>query len=111
SQLVEKYNRAQIAVHKQVKAASAARAAATSARTSYVRAHQEFAQIIQAQYESGGLGAAGALLDSSSGTNYLDRLDTLDMVSTHNAQVVEAVSRARAAADGAAAHANDLLEF
>jgi peptidoglycan DL-endopeptidase CwlO len=111
SQLVEKYNRAQIAVHKREKAAKAARAVAASARSSYIRAHQEFAQIIQAQYESGGFGAAGALLDSSSGTNYLDRLDTLDMVSTHNAQVVEDVARARDTASDAAAHANDLLEY
>jgi cell wall-associated NlpC family hydrolase len=111
SQLVEKYDRAQIAVQKREKAAKAARADAAVARASYVRAHTEFAQIIQAQYESGSFGAAGALLDSSSGTNYLDRLDTLDMVSNHNAQVVDAVSHAQETADTAAAHANDLLQF
>jgi peptidoglycan DL-endopeptidase CwlO len=70
-----------------------------------------FTQIIQAQYESASLGAAGALLDSSSGSNYLDRLDTLDMVSTHTAQIVEAVAQARDDADTASSKASDLLAY
>jgi peptidoglycan DL-endopeptidase CwlO len=109
SQLVEKYNRVQIAVEHRQKAADKASAAAAQARSAYRQAHLEFAQLVQAQYESDDFGAAGALLDSSSGSNYLDRLDTLDMMSTHNAQVVGAVAQARDQADNAAARANRLL--
>jgi cell wall-associated NlpC family hydrolase len=110
SQLVEKYNQAQVAVQRRVKAAKQARLDAALAREAYGQAHREFAQIVKAQYESGGsFGAASALLDSSSGSNYLARLDTLDMVTTHNAQVVGAVSDARDEAVNAANRAADLL--
>jgi cell wall-associated NlpC family hydrolase len=109
TQLVEKYDRAQVAVQRREKAARAAQAAAAKAGVAYDRAHAIFTQIVQAQYESTSLGAAGALLDSSSDNNYLDRLDTLDMVSTHTAQVVAAVSQARDSATKAADQAKALL--
>jgi cell wall-associated NlpC family hydrolase len=109
SQLVEKYDRAQVAVQQRQNAARAAESAAARARAVYGQAHREFSEIIQAQYEGGSFGAASALLDSSSGSNYLLRLDTLDMISTHTAQVVEAVSRARDTAASAADKAAGLL--
>jgi cell wall-associated NlpC family hydrolase len=109
SQLVEKYNHAQVEVQRREKAATRAQAEAAKARAVYRQAHVEFAQLAMAQYESDDFGAAGALLGSSSGTNYIDRLDTLDMVSTHNAQVVSAVAAAREKAAAAAGRANDLL--
>jgi cell wall-associated NlpC family hydrolase len=109
TQLVEKFDRAQVAVERREKAVKAAQTTATKARAAYRQAHLEFAQIVQMQYESGSFGAAAALLDSSSGSNYLDRLDTLGMVSTHTAEVVDAVSQARDAADGAAERATNLL--
>ncbi|HVI19957.1 MAG TPA: C40 family peptidase [Gaiellales bacterium] len=109
SQLVEKFDRAQVGVQRREEAARTAQAAAVQARRDDRRAHVEFTQLIQAQYESDNLGAAGALLDSSSGTNYLDQLTTLDMVSTHTAQVVGAVGRAREEATTAAAAAERLL--
>ena len=107
--LVEQYDRAQVAVQRRQKAAKQAEAVAADARSAYRQAHLEFAQFVQAQYESDNFGVAGALLDSSSGSNYLDRLDTLDMVSTHNAQIVSAVSDARDAAASAAAKAERML--
>jgi peptidoglycan DL-endopeptidase CwlO len=109
SQLVERFDHAQVAVQRREKAAKSAQALAAKARAAYRKAHVEFAQIVQAQYESGGFSAAGALLDSSSGSNYLDRLDTLDMVTTHTAQIVEAVSQSRDTATTAAAKADTLL--
>jgi cell wall-associated NlpC family hydrolase len=109
SQLVEKYDRAQVQVQRREKAAQRAEAAAAQARAAYRQAHLQFAQLAQAQYESDDLGAAAALLDSSSGTNYLDRLNTLDMVSSRNAQIVSAVSQARDQATNAAATAEHLL--
>lgn len=107
--LVEKFDRAQVTVQRRAKAAKKADAVAEKASSAYHRAHLEFAQFVQAQYESDNFGAAGALLDSSSGSNYLDRLDTLDMVSTHNAQIVDAVSQARQTATDAATQAEQLL--
>jgi cell wall-associated NlpC family hydrolase len=110
SQLVEKYNHAKVAVQNREKAAKQARVDAAKARAAYREAHLEFAQFVRAQYESGGsLGAASALLDSSSGSNYLDRLDTLDMVSSHNALVVGTIADARDEAAQAATRATRLL--
>ena len=107
--LVEKYDHAQVEVQKREKAAAAARDVAATARAAYHLAHLQFAQFVQAEYESDNFGVAGALLDSSSGSNYLDRLDTLDMVSTHNAQVVDSVAQAREAAATASTRADQML--
>jgi cell wall-associated NlpC family hydrolase len=109
TQLVEKYDRAQVLMHKRQKAALAAQRTARKASAEYATAHAQFAQIIQAQYESATLGAAGALLDSSSDNNYLDRISTLDMVSTHNAQVVAAVAQSRDTAKSSAQQATSLF--
>jgi peptidoglycan DL-endopeptidase CwlO len=109
SQLVDKYDTAQVQVHQREKAAVAAQRVAGKANTSFEAAHAKFAQVVQAQYESGSFGAAGALLDSSSTDNYLARLDTLNMVSTHLAQVVHDVSAARSAATQAVHRADSLL--
>jgi peptidoglycan DL-endopeptidase CwlO len=109
TQLVERYDRAQVAVQNREKSARQARVVAAKARAAYHVAHVQFAQFVQAQYESDNFGVAAALLDSSSGSNYLDRLDTLDMVSTHNAQIVDSVGQAREVATTAAAHAEQML--
>ena len=110
TQLVEKFDRAQVLMQKRQKAAVAAQATAKRASVAYARAHGQFAQVIQAQYENETLGAAGALLDSSSDNNYLDRIDTLDMVSTRNAQIVTAVAQARDTATSSATKATALFK-
>ncbi|HVU91818.1 MAG TPA: C40 family peptidase [Jatrophihabitans sp.] len=109
SQLVEKFDHAQVLVQRREKAAAAARQQARSAELAYAGAHDKFRLMIQAQYESGGFGAAAALLDSSSDTNYLDRLQTLNVASKHMAQVVGNVSAARDDAEAASAKARNLL--
>jgi peptidoglycan DL-endopeptidase CwlO len=109
TQLVEKYDHAQVLVQRREKAATAAERAAAKAGADYRAAHTKFALVIQAQYESGSFGAAGALLDSSSGTNYLDRLESLNVASNQMAQVVKQVSTARAAATDAATTADAML--
>jgi cell wall-associated NlpC family hydrolase len=109
TQLVEKFNQAKIAVTKREHAAGAAQTAALRANTAYNTAHEQFIVMIQAQYETSSFGAAGALLDSSSDSNYLDRLQTLDMISTHTAEVVNEVAQARASAATAAHTAQQLL--
>jgi cell wall-associated NlpC family hydrolase len=109
SQLVEKYNQAQVVVQRQQVVARKAQLVANKANAIYNKAHAQFAQVAQLEYESGSLGAAGALLDSSSDHNYIERLETLNMISAHNAQVVEQVSGAHVAATKAQKHATALL--
>jgi cell wall-associated NlpC family hydrolase len=109
TQLVEKYNQAQVAVQQREKAAQSAQAGAAKARADFNQAHALFAQIVQAQYETDSLGATGALLSSSSDNNYLERLQSLGMMSTHTAQVVGQVSDARDAAGKAAKKSSELL--
>jgi cell wall-associated NlpC family hydrolase len=109
SQLVEKFDHAQVLVQRRQKAAAAAQQEARTAGAAYTSVHDKFRLMIQAQYESGGFGAAAALLDSSSDTNYLDRLETLNVASKHMAQVVGDVSHARDLAVAASGKARSLL--
>jgi cell wall-associated NlpC family hydrolase len=109
TQLVEKFDQAQVTVQHREKAADAARQVAAKADAAYRAAHAQFTQVIQAQYESGSLGAAAALLDSSSDNNYLERLATLNLISTHLAQVVRDVTTSRTTAQSAASKAAALL--
>ncbi|MDT4926815.1 MAG: peptidoglycan DL-endopeptidase CwlO [Pseudonocardiales bacterium] len=109
SQLVEKYDHAEVVVGQREKTARAASRASAKAAASYTQAHAAFAQMIQAQYESGSFGAAAALLDSNSDSNYIDRIDTMNMISAHTAQVVKQVSQARDAAAASSTKASSLL--
>ncbi|MGI8679126.1 MAG: C40 family peptidase [Jatrophihabitans sp.] len=109
SQVVEQYNQARVLVGAREKQAARAKQAASSSTAGYRRAEVAFAQNVQARYEAGSLGAAGALLDSSSGPNYLDRLSTLNLMSSHDADVVGRVADARAQATEHAKTAKDLL--
>jgi peptidoglycan DL-endopeptidase CwlO len=109
SQLVEQYNSAVVTLGKAQQAASAAQAAARVAAASYSAASSTFTRTIQAQYESGGMSSGGALLASDSGANYLNRLDTLRLLSNHDANVVDRVSAAHAAAQSKAAAAGAAL--
>jgi cell wall-associated NlpC family hydrolase len=108
-QLVEKFNQARIQVDKRARAAAAARATAARATRAYNRANITFTRTVQAQYESGGMSMGGALLDSDSGNNYIDRLDTMNLLSSHDADVVTAVTRTHAVATQKAALARTLL--
>jgi cell wall-associated NlpC family hydrolase len=87
-QLVERFNRANNAYHEAKIAAGKAQGAYRAAAAQLDQAQQEFAASAAAQYEGGAFSSTGALLSSSSGTSYLDQLDTLSMLSQHNAQVV-----------------------
>jgi peptidoglycan DL-endopeptidase CwlO len=109
TQLVEKFDQAQQAVATRNQQSTAAARAAHTAAANYTRTRAQFVQIIQAQYEGQSFGAAAALLDSHSGTSYLDRLTTLDMISAHTAQVVKNVSQSRDAARSALARADNML--
>ena len=109
TQLVEKYNRARIKVTKAETAATTAHNRAVAARASYLAASDALTRVVQAQYESGGMSAGGALLASNSDSNYLARLDTMKLLSSHDANVVTAVATARTAANAAATAADSAL--
>jgi peptidoglycan DL-endopeptidase CwlO len=108
-QLVERYNRANNAYHASRAAAARAAAAYRVAVGHLEQAQHEFAASAAAQYEGGSFSSTGALLSSSSGASYLDRLDTLSMLSSHNAQVVSSFSATQKQAAQAKMQAKRLL--
>jgi cell wall-associated NlpC family hydrolase len=87
-QLVEKYNQANNAYQTTKAAAAKASAVYAQAQRRLTEAQNLLAQSAAAQYEGGTYSATGALLSSTSGSSYLDQLDTLSMLSQHNAQIV-----------------------
>jgi cell wall-associated NlpC family hydrolase len=95
TQLVEKFNQARLLVQQRQAEAEAAQASADKAQAALDRANTTFEQMVQAQYETGQLSAAGALLSSDNGNNYLDRLATLDLMSNRDADVVAMLDHAR----------------
>ncbi|MCW2494372.1 C40 family peptidase [Jatrophihabitans sp.] len=109
TQLVEKYNQAQIAVTARQQAAAKAQAAEAAAKATVDEAGVELSRSALAQYEGGAFSAAGALLSSNGGTNYLDQLDTMQMISAHAAQVVSSFTTAQNAATAAKNKADELL--
>jgi cell wall-associated NlpC family hydrolase len=98
TQLVEQFNQARVLVQHRQREAVAAKHAADRARAELQRANASFTEMLQAQYETGQLSAAGALLDSESGGNAVARLNTLDLLSNRAADVVARVETARRAA-------------
>jgi cell wall-associated NlpC family hydrolase len=108
-QLVERYNRANIAYHDAKTVAAKAEGVYRAAAAKLNQAQQEFAASAAAQYEGGAFSSTGALLSSSSGTSYLDQLDTLSMLSQHNAQVVSSFEATQKTAAHAKKQAQDTL--
>lgn len=109
-QLVERYNRANIAYHAARRAANNADAVYRVAASRLDAAQHEFASSAAAQYEGGAFSSTGALLSSDSGSSYLDQLDTLTMLSSHNAQVVSSMAATQKAAADAKHRAEDLYQ-
>ncbi len=109
SQLVDQFDGAQTEVgRKRAQAAAAQRVAHIAARH-LAYAHAKLSASAVAMYEGGSFSATGALLNSDSGSSYLDQLDTLSMLSSHNSQMVSDFSAAQRHAKDARAQANDLL--
>ena len=107
-QLVERYNQATEAYRAARESAARAATAARVAAARLAEANRQLSASAVAQYEGGSYSTTGALLSSPSGASYLDQLDTLSMLSSHNAQIVSsyaATQRQAAAATHAAARA------
>jgi peptidoglycan DL-endopeptidase CwlO len=109
TQLVEKYDQAQVDVAGRQKAAVAGTRNAAKLRAEFERARLVLSQTVAAQYEGGAFSATGALLSSASGESYLDQLTTMSIVSAHTAQILTQLSHARAAVTAARRHAAGLL--
>lgn len=109
SQLIEQYDQARIDVAHRRAAADKAQTAATKAAKHLSAARHLLGQSFSALYEGGSFSATGALLTSDSGSSYLSRLDTLSMMSEHNAQMVREVTAVKKQASAARDKANTLL--
>jgi cell wall-associated NlpC family hydrolase len=107
--LAEKYNQAQIDVQAKQQAATAAGRAAGQAQTAFLTARGEFRQVVTARYETASFSAAGALLTSNSGDNYLSKMSQLSLLTSHRGDIVAQISAAQAKAQSAKARAADLL--
>ena len=104
-QLVEQYNQATIAYRDTKKSAAKATATYRAVEAQLTKANALLSASAAAQYEGGSFSTTGALLSSDSGSSYLDQLDTLSMLSSHNAQIVSSYAatqkQAKAAKDKA----------
>jgi peptidoglycan DL-endopeptidase CwlO len=109
AQLVEQYDQVQSDVVSRKAAAARAQQVATVTEAEFGQARDQLAATVVAQYEGGAFSATGALLSSDSGQSYLDRLATLSMISTHNAQLVTNLTVAKKHADVATEQAQVLL--
>jgi cell wall-associated NlpC family hydrolase len=109
TQLVEKFNQAQVDVDAKQKTADAARRAAIRSQAVYARARIQLSQTVVARYEGGSFSATGALLSSSDGQSYLDQLNTLSAMSSHTAQMIARANAARTTFTSAEHKAKSLL--
>src|SRR5690242_15740966 len=107
-QIVEKYNQATVTYKKTRTQAAQAEAAYRSAQRRLDKAQAQLAQTAVAQYEGGTFSTTGALLSSDSGSNYLDQLQTLSMLSQHNSQVVSSFAAVQKQAKDAKIKADNL---
>ena len=99
--LTEKYNLAQTDVATKQKQAVAAQTAATTAARDYAISREQFRELVTAQYEGANYSAAGVLLTSQNGQNYLEKMSQLGLVATHRGDVVGQLDAAKATADTA----------
>jgi cell wall-associated NlpC family hydrolase len=110
-QLSEQLNLAVADVAAKQTALAAAQTAATNAATEYAKQRALLAATFTAQYEgSTNFSQTGALLNSSSGAEYADKLTTLGMMSAHRADVLTKVTSAKTSATTAQATADGLLK-
>lgn len=103
--LAEQYNKARIDVAKAENTASLAQQRVRTVGVQYLQAQTAFARQAQAEYQASSLGSAGALLASDSGAEYLQRLDTLGMIATHDSDVLDRLKTMRTTARAARADA------
>ena len=107
--LAERYNQATAEVKTDQQAAAAAQRQALAAATDFDTARARLRQTVTAQYESAAFSHTGALLTSQDGQNYLDRLSTLSLISSHRAEIVTQIQAVHTRAESAQKKASTLL--
>jgi cell wall-associated NlpC family hydrolase len=110
-QLAEQLNLVIADVATKQKALAAAQSTATAAAAEYAKQRLLLTATFTAQYEGGSsFSRTGALLNSSSDTEYADKLTTLNLMSAHRADVLSTVGTAKAASTTAQTAADGLLK-
>jgi peptidoglycan DL-endopeptidase CwlO len=107
--LAEQYNKAAADVQTQQKSADAAQRDALTAAADFDKARAQLRQTVTAEYESASFSRAGALLTSTNGQSYLDAMNTLNLISTHRAEIVAQINSVHAQAQAAQKKATTLL--
>lgn len=109
TELVERFNQAQVDVDKRQAAAEKAQRAAAEAHQRYEQVREMLGRAAAARYEGGSFSTTGALLTSGSGDDYLNRIETLSMLSTQTAHLVSQLTVVQRNADAAHKRAAQLL--
>ncbi len=107
--LTEQFDTATIDVGTKQKAADQARTQAAQAVADYAAARGQLTETVTSEYEGSTFGSTGALLLSSSGDDYVQTLNTLDVIGAHRADVIAVLDTKKAAADRATHTAETLL--
>jgi peptidoglycan DL-endopeptidase CwlO len=107
--LAEQYNKANAEVQARQKAADAAQREALAAASDFDKARARLRETVTAEYESASFSHVGALLTSRDGQSYLDTLYTLNLISTHRAEIVQQIDAVHAHAEAAQKKASKLL--
>lgn len=108
SQLVELYDQANEDMQAKIAESAKAKRLAASADREFAQARQQLASTVASAYEGGSFSTTGALLMSDSGESYLDQLQTLSVLSNHNATVVDTLTVAKRRAESTSARATSL---
>jgi peptidoglycan DL-endopeptidase CwlO len=109
-QLGEQLNQMSADVATKQQALALARTNANTAAANYADQRSQLTATLTAQYEAGStFSRTGALLNSSSGGEYTDKLTTLDLMSQQRANVLATIGAIKDTATKAQAAADDLL--
>jgi cell wall-associated NlpC family hydrolase len=109
-QLGEQLNQMSADVVAKQQALALARTNANTAAANYADQRAQLTATLTAQYEAGStFSRTGALLNSSSGGAYTDKLNTLDLMSQQRANVLATIGAIKATATKAQTAADDLL--
>jgi len=106
-QLTEQLNKAKIDVTKAQAAAAAATRESAAAQVALRKAQRALATSLASQYKAASFSRTAALLASKSGWSYIETMQSLNLLATHQGEVARAASTATAASRQAEAKAKD----
>jgi cell wall-associated NlpC family hydrolase len=106
-QLTEQLNKAKIDVAKAQADAAAATRESAAAQVALRKAQRALATSLASQYKAASFSRTAALLASNSGQSYVETMQSLNLLATHQSEVARAASTATAASRHAEAKAKD----